>query len=117
MFVRPPVEPRRIEESELAKRDIVIQLRILNATSVQGIARQATDYLRQRGFDVVVTDNATPQQQSRVICLRGDTTAAHQLAYAIGLAHNRVETQIDSSLVLDCSLVLGDDYKSLRIYQ
>ncbi len=118
MFLHPPVDARRKEASEVAHRDIAIQLQILNATPVQGLASNATDYLRQRGFDVVMNDNAPEKSEvSSVICLRGDTAAAAQLAYAVGIERKHVVTQIDSSLMLDCTLILGSDYSSLKAFR
>ncbi len=118
VFIRPPVDARLEAQSEQAARDIVIQLRILNATNVQGIARQTTDFLRQRGFDVVVSDNAAAtQEHSQVVCLRGDTLAAQQLAYALGIDKKQIYTELDSSLFLDCSVILGADYQMLRAFK
>ncbi len=118
MFVKPPVDARLVEAEPDFGKDLYVQLRILNATSTSGLAKKATEYLRRRGFDVVSAENTQEHAtHSEVIRLRSDTVAARKLAYALGIDGSHVRTEIDSSLQLDCTVILGDDFQHLRPFR
>jgi hypothetical protein len=89
-----------------------VRVEVLNATSTHGLARQATDVLRDRGFDVVQTGNAprgTGQDSSVVLDRAGRLDVARQVADALGI--RRVEARRDANLVLDVTVVLGKDWR------
>jgi hypothetical protein len=89
-----------------------VRVQVLNATPTHGLARVATNVLRDRGFDVVETGNAprgTPPA-SIVIDRVGNLAAARQAAGALGIG--RVETRRDAGLLLDVTVVLGSDWKA-----
>jgi hypothetical protein len=91
-----------------------VKVQVLNATPTHGLARVATNVLRDHGFDVVETGNAprgTPPA-SIVIDRVGNLEAARQAADALGIA--RVETRRDAGLLLDVTVVLGSDWKAPR---
>lgn len=87
-----------------------VRVEVLNGTKTRGLARRATDLLRDRGFDVVESGT------SRV---GGDTTIVYDLTghpdwasrVARILAPARVETHADSSRHLDVSVVLGTTWR------
>lgn len=89
-----------------------VKVQVLNATPTHGLARVATNVLRDRGFDVVETGNAprgTPPS-SVVIDRVGNLEAARQAADALGIT--RVETRRDAGLLLDVTVVLGSDWRA-----
>jgi hypothetical protein len=89
-----------------------VRVLVLYATPTKGLARVATNVLRDRGFDVVETGNAprgTPPA-SIVLDRVGNLEAAREAAGALGIA--RVETRRDPGLLLDVTVVLGTDWKA-----
>jgi hypothetical protein len=96
--VRPPAQRVRVQ--------------VLNATSTHGLARVATDVLRDRGFDVVEMGNARgfSPETSVVLDRVGNLDLARETADALGI--HRVEARRDSNLVLDVTVVLGKDWKA-----
>ena len=89
-----------------------VRVQVLNATTTAGLARTATNLLRDRGFDVVETGNAprgTPPQ-SVVIDRVGNLEQARQAADALGISH--VESRRDPSLILEVTVVLGSDWRA-----
>lgn len=90
-----------------------VKVQVLNATSTHGLARTATDVLRDRGFDVLDTGNAprgTDPGVSMVIDLTGNREMAQQVADALGIT--RVETRRDPGPMLDVTVVLGRDWRA-----
>jgi LytR cell envelope-related transcriptional attenuator len=86
-----------------------IRVQVLNATATRGLARRATGYLRDRGFDVV--DMATaprPRDSTLVIDHRGNPEWARLVARAFGGA--TVEEGPDSSRYLDVTVFVGRDW-------
>ncbi|MCS6999553.1 MAG: LytR C-terminal domain-containing protein [Bacteroidota bacterium] len=113
MFIRPPVEPTVEQGSEK-----VIQVQVWNATDVPGLARQVQQYLRRRGFDVVEAGTApTRYNRSVVIDRVGDHRAASQLQYVLDLPPDALRTDIDSDLVVHCSVIIGDDWQQMRPFR
>jgi len=89
-----------------------VRVQVLNATPTHGLARVATNVLRDRGFDVVETGNAPrgTLPASVVIDRVGNLEAARQAADALGIT--RVETRRDPGLLLDVTVVLGSDWRA-----
>jgi len=87
-----------------------VRVEVLNATTTHGLARTATDVLRDRGFDVVGTGNARGFDSTASIVLDrvGNRQMAEQVALALGIA--RVESRRDPKLILDVTVVLGKDW-------
>jgi LytR cell envelope-related transcriptional attenuator len=90
-----------------------VRVQVLNATPTHGLARQATDVLRDRGYDVLEMGNAprgTNPALSVVYDRVGNLEAARGVGQALGIA--RVETRRDASLLLEVTVVLGSDWKA-----
>jgi hypothetical protein len=88
-----------------------VKIEVLNASGERGVARRATFYLRDRGFDVVNTGNADRRVDSSVVIDRsGHPEWAAQAARALGGA--RVESRPDSSRYLDLTILLGASFRS-----
>jgi len=102
-----------------AEGDVLMTLRedritidVRNGGGVAGMARAATDHLRESGFDVVSLGNAsTFGHDATVVTDRvGDTETAAAVARALGV--ERVESVPDSNLFVDVSVLLGADWSA-----
>lgn len=89
-----------------------VRVQVLNATPTHGLARVATNVLRDHGFDVVETGNAPrgTSPESIVIDRVGNLESARQAADALGITH--VETRRDPNLLLDVTVMLGSDWRA-----
>ena len=118
VFVYPPVDAK-IDKAVIPEtKTEVIQVNILNSTNIPGKANVAKKYLRSRGFDVVEIGNyETEADTSFIIDRLGDMTSAKKVAIAIGIADSLIVTEIDSSLFLRCSVILGKDFKNLNPFK
>ena len=87
-----------------------LRVEVLNAAGVSGLARQATEHLRDRGFDVVYIGNAGSfESDSTVVVARtADVDAAHRVARALGIDSVLVEP--DPQLYVDATVRLGRDW-------
>ena len=91
-----------------------IQVEVLNAAGVDGLAGRATDYLRRRGFDVVEIGNAEARDTTTVLVRSGTALDARHVAQALGLGDSRVVTGGPTTdYTLDVTLFVGADYPSL----
>jgi len=106
-----------VPESQKIITQEVIQLNILNGCGVSGLASATKDYLRARGFDIVEIGNSQQQYNKTTIidCL-GDKESVRRLAYAMGIADSSVVVRIDSSLFLRATLIIGNDYRTLKSF-
>lgn len=95
-----------------------IWIEILNGNGVSGVAAQYTEFLREKGFDVQRTDNAPNfQYQNTLVIDRSDNHAkALAVAQALEIDTSQVRTEVDESLQLDVTVILGKDYNTLPVY-
>ncbi|HUH14051.1 MAG TPA: LytR C-terminal domain-containing protein [Longimicrobiales bacterium] len=108
-----PVEPAAnvplpaAPEAEGAAR---LRVEVLNGAGRAGIAREATDRLRDAGLDVVFFGNAPrfDHATSVVLARTGEVAAARRVADLLGIAAVREEA--DADLYLDVTVVLGADW-------
>jgi hypothetical protein len=107
---------RRSIEAELsgpadarAPEGVRIKVEVLNATRTRGLARRATRYLRDRGFDVVGSGTSPDQRDSTIVL---DRSAHPEWAYLVARAMKaKVSAQPDSSRYLDVTVILGADWR------
>jgi len=93
-----------------APADMRVRVQVLNATTVRGLARRATLYLRDRGFDVLEIGTADEQLDSTIVLDRsGHRDRAQRVADALGGA--RVEARPDSSRYLDVTVLIGRTWR------
>lgn len=87
-----------------------IRVQVLNGGDRSGMAAAATDSLRDRGFDVVLFDNApAPADSSEVLLRAGDMAWARAVADALGIP--TVRTEQDDNLYLDVTVILGPEWE------
>lgn len=88
-----------------------VRVQVVNATKVRGLARRATHWLRDRGFDVVETGTSAEQLDNSLVLDRsGHPDWAKRAARAMGGA--RVETRPDSSRYLDLTVLVGRSWRA-----
>jgi len=86
-----------------------IKVEVLNATTTRGLARRATLFLRDRGFDVVAIGTATQQREQTVVIDRSRHPAwARLIANAMGAT---VTSRPDSSRYVDATVLVGADWR------
>lgn len=87
-----------------------VRVEVLNGAGTSGLARDATHRLRGLGFDVVYFGNATNFDRGRSVVL--DRTGSPERAWAVAasLEIDSVATVPDSTLLLDVTVVLGEDW-------
>jgi hypothetical protein len=106
----PDAKPA-VASNERAPDGQRVRVQILNATKTRGLARRATLFLRDRGFDVVETGTiATPHDTSIVYDLSGHPDWANRVARAFSPA--KVVARKDSSRYLDIAVVLGTTWRA-----
>ncbi len=91
-------------------RSPAITVEVLNASGRSGDARVGTRLLRRAGIDVVYFGNASANglDSTRIIVRRGSAQLGQRVRAALG--QGRVEVQLDSSKLLDVSVLLGADF-------
>lgn len=92
-----------------------VQVEVLNAAGVDGLAARATDHLRRRGFDVVTVGNAARRDTSTVLVRSGTALDARHVAQALGIDDDHVQTGGTTlDYRLDVTVYLGaHDYSGL----
>ena len=91
-------------------RGPAITVEVLNANGRAGDARIGTKRLRRAGMDVVYFGNANENglDSTRIIVRRGAERVGERVRTALG--QGRVEVQLDSTKLLDVSVLLGLDF-------
>jgi hypothetical protein len=91
-------------------RGPAILVEVLNANGRAGDARVGTRLLRRAGMDVVFFGNAGENglDSTRIVVRRGAVQVGERVRAALG--QGRVEVQLDSTKLLDVSVLLGLDF-------
>lgn len=93
-----------------APEGVRIRVEVLNASSVQGLARRATFHLRDHGFDVVESGNAAEKHDSTIVLDRSHNPEwARLVANAMGGAP--VAEAPDSTLYVDVTVLVGPSWR------
>jgi hypothetical protein len=95
----------------LVPDSVRIKVEVLNASGQRGLARRVTQYLRDRGFDVVSVGNAAePSDSSIVIDRSGHPEWSAWAARAMQGA--RLQTAPDSTRYLDLTIHIGRNFRA-----
>ncbi|MDZ7658876.1 LytR C-terminal domain-containing protein [Fodinibius sp.] len=115
-IIYPRIENQRATNNPELIGDI-IQLEVLNGCGVPGLANDFTSALRKNGFDVVETGNFKnfDMQNTVVIARTFSTDNAKRVADALGIAEEHVFIEASEDFYLDATVVIGSDYKSLKL--
>src|SRR5690606_30255686 len=85
-----------------------VRVEVLNGTNRAGLARSATERLRDAGFDVVYFGNGPRTDSTVVLDRTGRPEAARAVAEALGV--QKVDSRPDPGLYLDATIILGADW-------
>ncbi len=98
--------------------NIAIQTDVQNGSGENGVAAHVTEYLRRNGLDVVEMGTYKSNEDKTVVIDRsGDLKKAKKVASILGISERNVIQQINSSLYLDVTVVIGRDYKELNPFK
>jgi calcineurin-like phosphoesterase len=99
--------------------NLAIQVDVQNGTNESGVAAKFADYLRRNGLDVVEMGNfkGNIEEKTVIIDRSGDLSKAKKVARILGLSDKNVIQQINNSLYLDVTIVIGKDFKELNPYK
>lgn len=86
-----------------------VTVEVLNATGVDGLAREMSRRLRHQGVDVVYFGTARMETLTvtRIVVRRGDSSGAYRVRDALGAG--TIVADYDPRLLLDVSVLLGRD--------
>jgi len=104
----------------------IYKIEVLNGCGIKGIALKFTDFLRQNGFDVIETGNYTllgrrkddyyfDMRETIVIDRSGKLGPAEDVARILGT--DNIIKQFSRDLMIDVTVIIGKDYKSLLVYK
>jgi hypothetical protein len=96
-----------------APRGVRVRVQVLNATTTRGLARRATELLRDRGFDVVEVGTTSARERGDstfVLDRSGHPDWAQRVAAAMG-GGARVVARPDSSRYLDVTVLIGATWR------
>lgn len=89
-----------------APAGVRVRVQVVNTTNTRGLARRATLYLRDRGFDVVEMTSGGPARDVTLVLDRSNHPEWARLV-AASLGGATVEARPDSSRYLDVTVLLG----------
>lgn len=93
-----------------APAGVRIRVQVLNGTTTRGLARRATEVLRDHGFDVVDMGTSTTRHDTTLVLdLSGHPDWANRVARTVSPA--RISARPDSSRYLDIAVVLGTTWR------
>ncbi|MFL5553753.1 MAG: LytR C-terminal domain-containing protein [Gemmatimonadaceae bacterium] len=107
--LRSPTRDTDAPADARAPEGVRIKVEVLNATKTKGLARRATFYLRDRGFDVVGSGNVAEQRATTIVY---DRSGHPEWARLVGRAMDApVVSRPDSSRYLDISVLIGANWR------
>jgi len=115
-LIYPRIQNQRTEnEPELVSN--IIQLEVLNGCGVAGLADTFTSTLRKNGFDVVQSGNFDNfnMQHTTVISRTPNKDNARLVAEALGIDESQILVEASDDFYLDATVVIGSDYRSLKL--
>lgn len=99
-----------IGSADHAPSGVRIRVQVLNATGTRGLAQRATDFLRDKGFDVVEIGNSRDRVDSTVVLDRTNHPDwARRLATAMGGA--KVMSSPDTLRYVDLTVLIGQNWR------
>jgi len=105
--------PLTTNTSAAAVRTDRATVEVLNGSGKQGLARLATERLRDAGYDVVQFGNASrTTRKSYVLDRIGKREVAAAIAAKLGIDSSR--TLVDTTRFVDATVVLGKDWPPHR---
>ena len=85
------------------------RVEVLNGAGTAGLAKLATEKLRDAGFDVVQFGNARRATDTSSVMDRvGNLAVANSVGHALGITN--IKTVIDTTRYVDATVVIGKDW-------
>ncbi|MCY7361342.1 MAG: LytR C-terminal domain-containing protein [Ignavibacteria bacterium] len=96
--------------------NLSIQLDVQNGNGEKGVASKITDYLRKNNIDVVEIGNYKSKDVERTLIIdrSGDNVKAKKVAAILGVNSKSIIQQLNNSLYLDVTVVIGKDFNELK---
>ncbi|HMS64262.1 MAG TPA: LytR C-terminal domain-containing protein [Ignavibacteria bacterium] len=96
--------------------NLSIQIDVQNGSGENGAASKITEYLRKNNLDVVDIGNYKSQDIERTLIIdrSGDNVKARKVAMILGVSEKSIIQQLNNSLYLDVTVVIGKDFKELK---
>jgi hypothetical protein len=103
----------QVPEKPMPVEQKIVRVEVLNGCGKAGLAKEVTDFLRIKGFDVVNMGNAENFEfpETIVVDRVGEMSYAWKVARAVGV--DNVIQQKDEDLFLEVTLILGKDCAEL----
>lgn len=94
----------------------IIQVRVLNGTQTDGLAKKLSDYLRKKNFDVVVQGNYSTRDVRKTFLIDhlGDKKVLRRVIRVLKIDPNQVRTDKKEFELTDITIVIGEDYQKLN---
>jgi hypothetical protein len=92
-----------------------VQIEVLNGCGISGAADKFTEFLREKGFDVVNKGNYSSfdVDYTLVIDRSNNYDKSLMVADAISVERKRIVKQFNNQYFLDVTLIIGKDYNTL----
>ncbi len=115
-FINPPALSKRTDLEAPTRVERQIQISVRNECGTDGVAMDFTDFLRQRGFDVVETTNGSifDRPVTTVVDAAGNFENALRVAEALGVKKQNVIIKPDPHAYVDVEVLIGKDYYKLK---
>lgn len=93
-----------------------IQVDVINGSGAAKIGSRFTQYLRNRGYDVVEvrTYHRSDVRRSMIIARTSNARNAEKVATALGIGSDCLIQVINPDYYVDVSVVIGRDFQSLK---
>ena len=97
--------------------DICIE--VLNGSGITGMAGKYTNYLREKGFDVIYTGNAKKMDYPETFVFANDTSASKltPLLSSLKLTKKRIEYDPSLDSHITFKIILGKDCNHLAVFE
>jgi len=104
----------KTDPQEIYKKNANLRVEVLNGCGVDRLALKVTNFLRKKGFNVVKIGDTKIQDFDETVVLeraRDNMDNAKYFAKQIGCKN--VDKDIDQSLYIDITVIIGKDYKKI----
>jgi len=93
------------------RRARTIRVEVLNSTDIFGLAKLVAERLEKRGFDVIEIGNAKEKLKRTVILDRKKQGCENARFVRRWVGRGEVQYFPDPSLIMDVSVILGEDFQ------
>ncbi|MFQ5650387.1 MAG: LytR C-terminal domain-containing protein [bacterium] len=107
------------QDEAVVEKDERVTVEVLNACGVQGLANDVTQYLRNHNFDVVNVGNYSSFNLDRTLIFDRVSLSsryARKVASVLDVDENQVVPDLEDSLHLMVTVIVGKDYKTLSLF-